>query len=83
LPGSGHFLHGKLENECMSTPTSSPQPPTITKGYPVKFNGAVMGIIEDDVSLLNPDRDYNHFLQRIRLNEPKAIEMSSARANRW
>jgi hypothetical protein len=35
----------------MATPTG-PQPPTTTKDYSVKFDGKMIGTVEDDVSLV-------------------------------
>ena len=60
-----------------------PVPPVTCVGKPVKFEGEVIGTVEDDVSRLVGDNDYVQFFQRIRLNEKKGSEMKCPYAYRW
>lgn len=61
----------------------APLPPESTKGLSVKFHGQQIGYVEDDVAVTTTEGDYRHFLQRIRLDSPKAAEMGGEISYRW
>jgi hypothetical protein len=54
-----------------------------TVGKTVKFNRIPIGVVEDEVSLVSGDGEYNQFLQKTRLHEQKATELNSPYAYRW
>lgn len=54
-----------------------------TIGCEVRFEGIPIGRVEGEVTVLDSDSEYKHFLQRIRLYPKKMKELKSQYAYRW